>query len=78
MSELHNVVLRIEKIDSIEYYVLYDRDKNMPLGRMPVDYEIGMVKDEEKLTPMERAVYDIYELDAEIINNPDDGSWEGR
>jgi len=78
MSELHNVVLRIEKIDSIEYYVLYDRDKNMPLGRMPVDYEIGMVKDEEKLTPMERAVYDIYQLDAEIINNPDDGSWEGR
>ena len=45
---------------------------------MPVDYEIGMVKDEEKLTPMERAVYDIYQLDAEIINNPDDGSWEGR
>ena len=78
MSELHNVVLRIEKIDSIEYYVLYDRDKKMPLGRMPVDYEIGMVKDEEKLTPMERAVYDIYQLDAEIINNPDDGSWEGR
>lgn len=78
MSELSNVILRIEKIDSIEYYVLYDRAKNMPLGRMPVDCEMGLVKDEEKLTPMERAVYDIYQLEAEIINNPDDGSWEGR
>jgi len=90
MNMISNVVLRLEQIDGVEYYVLYDRDKQVPLGRMEVDCDIGVVKDEEKLTPMERAIYDIqaveYEsniydaqaLEYESNNNPDDGSWKNR
>lgn len=78
MKDLHNAVLRLELIDGIEYYVLYDRHKNMPLGRMPVDCNMGLVKDEEQLTPMERAVYNVQAIEYESENNPDDGSWKNR
>tara|TARA_R110002051_G_scaffold324899_1_gene424460 strand:- start:313 stop:549 length:237 start_codon:yes stop_codon:yes gene_type:complete len=78
MNALHNAILRLEQIDGIEYYVVYDRDKQSPLGRIEVDCNIGLIKDEEQLTPMERAVYDIQAVEHEIHNNPDDGSWKNR
>ncbi len=78
MNAIHNAVLRVEKIDGIEYYVLYDRVKKIPLGRIEVDYDIGLVKNEEQLTTMERAIYDLADIEHQIANNPDDGSWEGR
>ena len=78
MSILKNVVLRIEIHDSIEYYVLFDRQKNVPLGRIPTDININIVRAEDKLTPMERAVYNVQSLESDLMNNPDDGSWEGR